>query len=115
MNPVTWTRPTHPKPFRYEDAAWRELAQQFAEPIPCIASDVEPTRRGLCYAITYLHWAQKIDATMKRRMFQRLDTFVQSGEYAYESSYTYNEDFTPNRSARVMACLWLALDSQIDP
>lgn len=115
MNPVTWKKPPHPKPFRYEDAAWRELARQFAAPV-ARDLDTDPTRRGLCQAITYLFWRHRITEDMKRRMTWRVEAYTGSGwAYAYESSYSYNENFIPNREARSLACLWLALDSQIAP
>lgn len=116
MKRVTWKQPTYPKPFQYEDAAWREIARQFAEPPPRTAPNLEPTRRGLCYAITQLYWRERISERIKRRMVQRVEQFVGSAsEYAYEGHSATNADFVPHRTARSLACLWLALDSQIDP
>jgi len=114
MNPVTWKRPTYPKPFRYEDAAWRELARQFAAPV-ARDLDTDPTRRGLCHAITHLFWRHRITENMKRRMYWRVESLLPVGQYAYESSYSGNAEFIRHRDARALACLWLALDSQIDP
>lgn len=104
------------RPFQYEDAAWREIARQFAEPVPQWESCMEPTRRGLCYAITCLYWRERISERIKRRMMQRVETFIGStSEYAYEGHAPTNADFAPHRTARSLAALWLALDSRIDP
>ena len=113
--------PTLVRPFRYEDAAWRHLARQYTEPLPPRRFDfdnplpeMEPTRRGLCYAVMSLYIHGRIDWKMYGRMRHRLDQFVPIGTYAYESDRASNDDFAANREARVLAALWLTLDSQID-
>ena len=106
-------------PFRTEAAAWREIARQFAQPLSSTSdnpyAEAEPTRRGLCYAITQLYWRERVSVDMKRRMMWRVEQVLRMGEYAYEGDSAVNVDFVPNRTARSLACLWLALDSQIAP
>jgi hypothetical protein len=126
MKRVTWVTASPVRPFRYEAAVWRALAQQFAEPPDdtpiCVdwgevtgILPVSATRRGLCYAICTLFQSGRVSDDMYQRMYERLDQFVPFGAYAYEEQTSTNEDFVPNRDARALACLWLALDSQIDP